>query len=272
MGSATATWLDFQDLIDQDSEHSEWWARCDLFFYQYPSVSNNVSVQASRFLRFLKRYFPTPDKSNLCFPSPDLARMMKDAPLVGLPVTQQYRRLVLIGHSLGGVIIRQALVDEAIAHENQDSESSGGEIAPVTASCLSAAVRLFAPAIFGFRPTHFGGFCYHFMTEQPRLRRFLRPLLRANPIHEELQFGSYRLQQLRNHTEALSGKYPWMQALRAHLMFGAGEHVVYMDRYDCDPVYRIVEAQDHQSICKPHLRYRDPLEFVNHGLSRSASV
>jgi hypothetical protein len=227
-------------------------------------------VQAARFLRFLKEYFPTPDAQNLCAPSPDLARMLPDISISALPLTTRYRRLVLIWHSLGGVIIRQALVDEAIAYEGSHDPPSGGagDGEREMGGCLSAAVRLFSPAIFGFEPTHFAGLCYNLLSENPTLGRFLRPVLRSNPISEDLQSGSHRLIELRRRTESLAGKYSWLQAFRAHLMFGTKESVVYMDRYDCDPVYAITEGQDHRSICKPNSHYKEPL--AARGISHSS--
>jgi hypothetical protein len=101
---------------------------------------------------------------------------------------------------------------------------------------------------------------------------FLKPLLRSNPVHSELEPGSQRLLEIRRRTQGLAAKYPWMHCLRAHLIFGVRENVIYIDRYDCDPVYRIAEGQDHKSICKPNVRYREPLEFVSYGLSRTTSV
>jgi len=273
-GDAVATWIDFHGLIDQMSDIASWWATCDLYFYQYRTLSDNVAVLASRFSQFLKEYFPTPPEMKLGRPSQECAQLVGQGSMSAFPVTSQYRSLILVGHSLGGVIIRQSLVDEAIAECAKSPGESDTTRQGITAAngCLLAAVRLFAPASFGFEPARFPGYCYHLMMEMPRLGRFLRPVVHANPLCEDLQSGSHRLSQLRQRTESLAMQHPWMHALRAHLLFGSREQMVYMDRYDCDPVYRIVENQDHRSVCKPTVYYSEPLGFVSYGIPRSASV
>jgi hypothetical protein len=122
------------------------------------------------------------------------------------------------------VIIRQALADEALEFDVRHSRPSDSyDESPERDGCLSAEVRLFAPAIFGFHPTNFGGFCYNLMAEIPVLGRFLRPMVRSSPVHSELEPGSQRLLEIRRRTEELAAKYSWMRALSAHLIFGAGE-------------------------------------------------
>jgi pimeloyl-ACP methyl ester carboxylesterase len=275
MGDATGTWLDFQTLADQDIGRAEWWETCDLYFYSYQSFPSNVPVLAARFQQFLRKYFPNPEASDLTEPSVDLRRLLGRDPVSPLELASEYRRLVLVGHSLGGVIIRQAIVDEALSAGTTHLErpnSVGGNLAPATERTLAASVRLFAPATFGFRPTSLGGFLYNLIAEDSKLGKFLRPAMPATPIHEDLKLGSERLQELRKRTEGLAEKYPWIQAMRAHLTFGEKENIVYMERYNCDPVYRIVENQDHQSICKPSPNYLGPVEFVRYGISKAATI
>ena len=86
----------------------------------------------------------------------------------------------------------------------------------VGSDVLSASLRLFAPAIYGFEPTHFGGFCYNFISELPTLRRFLRPILRSNPLHKDLTPDARRLSNLKRRTELLALEHPW-EALRARI-------------------------------------------------------
>ena len=174
---------------------------------------------------------------------------------------------------MGCVIIRQTVVDAALDYVNSANKplTQSGEV-PADFRCLTGAVRLFAPAMLGFDPTNLPGFVYNLATEIPRLGRFLRPLLQSNPVHEDLQPEALRLREIRRRTESLAETYPWMQSLRGHLLFGRDDHTVFMDRYDCDPIFETVENQDHRSICKPTPQYLRPLEFVSYGLSKQASV
>jgi pimeloyl-ACP methyl ester carboxylesterase len=269
-GNSESTWFDFQNLVDIDA--ADWWKRCDLFFYDYKSTESNIAVLAERFRNFLKDLFPRPKPELLTRPSIELEKIYQLEDTL-VPLTESYQRLVMVGHSLGGVIIRQAVSDAALDFENtNDNEKmQGGEPNP-TFRWLASSVRLFAPAIFGFNPTQFAGFCYHLTAELPRLGTFLRPILHANAVHQELRQDSVRLREIRRLTEKFAAKYPWMESLRCHLIFGAEDTIVYTDRYDCDPVREIVEHQDHRSICKPDLNYRRPLEFVSYELSKPASI
>ena len=133
---------------------------------------------------------------------------------------------------------------------------------------LAATVRLFAPGLFGFDPTRLAGFIYNFAKEVPLLNHFLRVTVTANAVVEELTVGSSRLAELRRRTEEFASHEDW-SALRASMLFGSNEDIVYMERYDCDPEIKIVELRDHTSVCKPEPAYRTPLEFV-YGRSSSA--
>ena len=269
-GNSVGTWVDFQNLIDEVG--GDWWEWCDLYFYDYSTFRSNIAVQAGRFQKFLKDLFPVPNPEWLGRPSPELMTLY-DLPKEEIPLTAEYRRLVLVGHSLGGVIIRQAIADAAVDYETSGAAGRATtEELPQQFHWLAGGIRLFAPAMFGFDPTRFTGFCYHLASEIPRLGRFLKPALHANPVHQELQPDSARLRETRKRTESMVSKYPWMDSLRAHLLFGARENIVYMERYDCDPVFEIVEEQDHQSVCKPNAWYQRPLEFVSYGLSKPARV
>ena len=272
IGDAADTWIDFQTLVDEPE--SDWWNSSDLFFYDYSTTAFNIAVQSARFRVFLNKIFPQPVKDLAAYPSPELTEQF-GLRTEDIELASEYRRLVLVGHSLGGVVIREAIVDAAIDYENNQRSvfrTTMLERPPAAFQWLEGTIRLFAPAVFGFAPRQFAGFCYQLAAELPRLGRFLKPVLKSNPVHEELQADSERLLDLRRRTEALAAKFEWMESLRGHLIFGAKENIVYMDRYDCDPVYEIIEGHDHRSICKPNRLYRKPLEFVSYERSKPASV
>jgi len=114
-GNAYSTWLDFQGMID-GREEEEYWKRVDLYFYDYQTTSANILVQADRLRKFLQSSFPRPDID--LFPHPLVASAVG---LNGtlLPLTSGYDSLILVGHSLGGVIIRQAVLELASVFQGQ---------------------------------------------------------------------------------------------------------------------------------------------------------
>jgi len=179
-------------------------------------------------------------------------------------IQRTYRSLVLVGHSLGGVLIRQAVADQMIEHDNLRSNPNPSPTQEARSVWLNGSLRLFAPALFGFDPRDFRGFFYRFLIETPTLKTFMQPALESLAVYQDLKEGSRRLAQLQKTTESLSIKYPAMPSLRGHLLFGTKDRVVYMDRYACDPVYDLEEDQDHTSVCKPTVRYLKPLEFVGY--------
>ena len=61
-----------------------------------------------------------------------------------------------------------------------------------------------------------------------------------------------------------------VRALRADIMYGAEEHVIHIERFDCDPAFAVEKDQSHKSICKPTITYQVPLEFV-YGRKAAAS-
>ena len=131
-GDPTGTWLQFQFLVDEAPAFAPLFAGCDLYFYSYDSLRENAAVNASRLASFVKRVYPEPD-----FPG---AYMMSDAmrQFIPLPadsgkgIRRSYRKLVLVGHSLGGVLIRQLIVNECLDFDNQTSGRLPTREAPAT--------------------------------------------------------------------------------------------------------------------------------------------
>jgi pimeloyl-ACP methyl ester carboxylesterase len=269
-GNAHSTWIDFQGMVDTGEEAARW--KCvDLYFYDYQTTTANLLVQTDGFLKFLKANFPEP-RIDLR-PHPILAASMGVNGTL-LPLAHRYDSLTLVGHSLGGVIVRQAVLSldaEFQAFETLRAENPVETLSHVELSqALAADVKLFAPAIFGFDPSHFAGFLYNFAREFPILSHLLRVTRTSNAAIKELAAGAPRLAELRRRTEDLAKKTNW-RALRASILFGAMEDIVYMERYDCDDQIRIAESHDHTSVCKPTQDYRIPLEFV-YGKPKSVSA
>lgn len=271
-GNPTTTWLDFQSLVDQGERIAPAFATSDLYFYGYESLNDNVLVHTSRLADFIRRVHPEPDFPSALTMSPAMRQFIPAPEDTDLGLRRFYSRLVLVGHSLGAVLIRAAMVDLCQDHENRLYSPAGSSQATVPA-VLNSELRLFAPAIFGFKPVGLKGFIFHFCLEHPKLKTFAKPALTAfAPIHDDVKEGSARLEKLQERTEELSEKHPEWTCLRARTIFGTLEEIVYMDRYACDATPEFVEGQDHTSICKPNPAYTRPLEFVSNALRRPAAA
>src|SRR5260370_15133055 len=102
LGDATSTWEHFPYLIDACAGEYPWWNNTDAFFYKYRGSHRiPIAVHSEEFLPFLAEIFPFPNE-RLFIPL--------FAPLERLrPAGFRYRKLILVGHSEGAVVIRRAL-------------------------------------------------------------------------------------------------------------------------------------------------------------------
>ena len=132
-GDAVDTWQEFQRLVDGPL-HGRHFARADLFFYAYPSVRHTLKVATEHFEHFVKRMLTesweaaVDPRTGASFPV--------DAP------NRPYELLVLVGHSLGGVIIRNTI---ARAANRLPTKPAAWPLV------LGTPPKLFAPAHSGFR-------------------------------------------------------------------------------------------------------------------------
>src|SRR5438876_54158 len=106
LGNAFDSWQHFPALVDQLSDGLNWWANCDLYFWNYRSAEQTINQSAFHLRDFLTPIIPLPNTRLLSLTGAD-------------PPTEQdfirkaseYHRLILVGHSQGGVVIRQMIVD-----------------------------------------------------------------------------------------------------------------------------------------------------------------
>jgi pimeloyl-ACP methyl ester carboxylesterase len=265
LGNSVSTWWRFQRLIDEEKSR-DYWSRCDLYFYRYDSFGHHVSELSERFRGFLQLVFPRPSIDSFELGVlPEIREILAPGVPVEEPkLPERYTSLLLIGHSLGGVVIRQALVDFATTWTIRSEDRTWTE------PYLKASVRLFSPAIRGFQPSGVRGFLYHYAATKPVVGAIFDSLASLRELNKDSQ----RLADLQVDTERFAKESPWMTALSADLLY-ASTDIVYPGRYQCDLPQRTQPGQDHESICKPHSKYPDPLWFAQLGVDyirrRSAS-
>jgi pimeloyl-ACP methyl ester carboxylesterase len=266
-GDSEGTWLHFQWMVDTYADQHPWWRGCDLYFYDYPSFSDAILTSAHRLLKFLDGVFPSPPLGLLMVNVLSAAGSIY-GPQARLP-QREYKRLVLIGHSQGALVIRRAVLQRAKEFQRPAQDRGDMSAEPKRATekdpllddeyqMLRARLALFAPAIRGFTPSGWVGVAL----KLSRVGKLAELLLSASPSFGEMQDKTVA-NDLREDTNQLTQKVPWMRALAADILYGERDHFVGMGEYFADRTEPPEPGQGHASICKPTPRYHRPLEFVS---------
>jgi len=260
-GDSYSTWQDTQILVDEFGQIFPLFTESDLFFLEYDAARNFIGPSADKLHHFVDRLFPNPPASLF---SEDVSAADWGSELHVGPVSIRtgpyvYNSLILVGHSLGAVVVRQMILDVATDF------SEACSIAPdkkqeflAQRPVLLADLRLMSPAHLGFRPVGLLGAAFSLAP----MAGLLRGLLSFYRSFTELDPNSALLQSLRRRTEEISRSFPGLPALCAKSLFAQYDDLVIMDRYDCDRRVQYVADRTHTTICKPLRMYLTPLEFI----------
>jgi len=239
MGKVISTWLDFPAA----GQHRDWWLEADLLFVGYRSTKRTVTGVADELLQQLPRFYPSPH-----------VPAMHVGGVSARPHLGDYVELVVAAHSLGGLIVRRALVDAAEAFDDDPGDRS---------PLLDAKVRLFSPASAGFRPAGILGALAS--TERWKV---IEMFASSAPAYQDLRQGSIVLTETRRRTEALARR-PGFEALRPQIVWAEPDRIVLPERYDTDRKTATWNGQSHSSVCKPKLgQFERPWDFVESGRAR----
>jgi pimeloyl-ACP methyl ester carboxylesterase len=262
-GHHLKTWGKLPEMASYDK--SDFWRKADLYFLGYKPEKLHVSNSAHRLSKYISSIFPSPPASMFECP---LDRHDWTLSLVPrLPVARirpgpyMYSKLYLVGHSLGGLIIRRFIADQLeMLALNQATQ--GSSVVRLT------TVRLFAPAHLGFEPSGWTGAAFK-VSQEFLIGRILEGSMYRYRAYAHLHPRSRTITELRRITETLGRKFPSVEAVSAHLLWGEEEQVVANEpRYECDlAANEQYEPQKaHRDICKPTGVYRLPLDFIERGV------
>jgi pimeloyl-ACP methyl ester carboxylesterase len=246
-GGAVEAWGQFAG----SGREREWWRTTDLLFVGYDSRRDSITGVADRLRYELPRFFPDPEDELLeC-----AGARVRDA------AEAPYRELLLVGHSLGGVVVRRALCDEGRSWIKQRHTDA----ATPKPALLEGCARLFSPASAGFRPAGWLGLL--------RATRggwgIVEMQLRRSSAFTDLQPESEFLKETRRRTELLCEVHGGeVAALQARIAWAQPDNVVLAEYYDSDASSDSVDGTTHRSVCKPHHRYELPWNFVETGRIR----
>ncbi|SFU10859.1 hypothetical protein SAMN04487915_11158 [Arthrobacter sp. ov118] len=238
LGQTVSTWKEFQ----HSGRVGQWWREADMLFVGYKSTRVNVASVGHLLIRQLPLFFPTP------FPP----AMQVKGVAVRDDTMSPYEELILVGHSLGGLVVRCALVEAA----QQWHYSPPGTERPIL---LSAQTRLFSPATAGFRPAGFLG-----LAEAFGMRGISEMYLRMSSAYLDLQPDSSMIQETQSRTKYFYEKTS-EPALQARILWANPDNVVKAEGYMTDLFADSVDGKSHLTVCKPHDGYTRPWQFVESG-------
>jgi hypothetical protein len=267
-GHPRKTWLLFQSLVDELHEEFPAWGIADLFFYGYDAFGPGINLNAEAFVKFLNRIFPVPQRGLFNLKIERLPAALRPAfENVLLPIPKRYKKLVLVGHSMGAVIIRAAILQYANNKLARLNERGRSQKELNNLRMLHADVRLFSPAHFGANPAGWMGVILNL----PFIGEFLRAWLQYGQAYGDLSDSNLVLRDLKDQTTLLAETFPSLKALRAKSMWGTGEKIVAVGNYKYDLESEQVSGVSHFEVCKPTSEYKLPLRFVmDYGTAETA--
>jgi hypothetical protein len=172
----------------------------------------------------------------------------------------RYEELFLVGHSLGGVVVRLALQQQAKIWLREDRAKDAAAPRP---ALLDAQVRLFSPASAGFQPVGLASLLSCLLAAGT-------VVLRMAPAFVALKRPSELLDNTQRLTEELIKEHgPHLGALRAWIVWARPETVVERNGYGTDyESESLIPQRNHIQVCKPHDGYDEPRRFVETGKHR----
>lgn len=226
-GNAVTTWMQFPSLLQSEPRLSGH----DLLFFGYDGLTTRAIPNADLLIRFLDAL--NDDPAGLANTSVASAKRTN---------TFKYEKIVLVGHSLGAVVSRQALID---AYRKKRSWPN--------------KVRL----VF-FAPAHSGANIIALAT------MFLGGLALA-PLAAIMNLGFKPLQDLKVDSTTLrvlaeqtrSAIEQGRRNLIAECIVHARNDAVVESAVFCeDPPAEFIDGKGHRTLCKPQQDFIEPLNYV----------
>jgi len=265
-GDATSTWSEFQRLVDDAKTSFPNLNNSDLLFFDYPSTMWTIEVAAHHLLAFLKSVYPRTDEQQLAPVRLSTSILgLESHTLLPRPMPLEYKTLTLVGHSMGGVVLRRTILLE-LEHQLDTLRVDGSISAD---SLLRANLILFAPAHLGFKYSNLADTVSATHWALATLRLLYQ--IRYAPSYAELTASSPVLDSIRVQSERFAIEFPSATALRAKIIWGAEENIVFMGGYAEDMTRTPVLRRSHMDVCKPSDHYQLPLEVIN-GSGKTADV
>ncbi len=241
-GSASETWEAFPEAIRLSPRT----AQVDAFFLQYPSREHRVAFCAAPVSAILRDLLRHPLERVVAGALPPGATR---PPFI-------YSRVVLIGHSMGAVVARRAVLD-VLEELTEDDRSRLRMLFFAPAHAGSSLPRLLTSGL-GLDWLPGGALVGAALTSY---YVSLQDLSEGSPCLAALAEDA-RVARMAAVPGALSAA-DTPGHLRARVWHARDDKVVNQDRFDADWPLQPVMGRDHRSICKPAVGYSRPVEAVH---------
>jgi pimeloyl-ACP methyl ester carboxylesterase len=228
-GKSVETWFQFDWLLPSHSP------KTDIVFYGYEGLLHHIQPSATLFYKFLDGCLADPRS------------FVQGIDLGGeRPRPWSYKRIVLVAHSLGAVVSRQALLFALDDGKAWPSRTRLVLFAPAHVG-VDKAVRL----VLGIRDP---------LAAAAALSKGL--IVASSALRDLLNKKTFK--RLREETERWLKKAPRKsQCLIARqVVFGAAENIVKQERFCQDPRPTYISGKNHLSICKPSKAFKAPVSIV----------
>ncbi len=226
-GGADSTWPLFPSLLPLAPGAVDF----DFVFYRYDGVSTQANSSAMEFFTFLDHFLREP-----------LPAIRRSLGANRRPRGFRYQRVLFVGHSLGSVVVRRALLI---------GRKAAAKDLKTRAWLSTARMVLIAPA---HRGAYAAALASELLTDLPwflgRLLGYLGKY--RSPLIEELKPGSVVLDDLSRETVQALVEEPGAGHLVARRVFWArNDRVVINAEFGADPLPIQLDDRDHFTICKP---------------------
>jgi len=225
-GDALSTWANFGALLplrEKCDKH-------DLFFYEYDGIESELKASIGLTRRLLIAIAE----------QPHIVAGGLDQPRAGF----NYERIVVVGHSLGCVLARGALLE---CLEMKKPWARNVDLVLYAPAHVGARVDRLAASVYrGYAP----------LTAAASLAKFKSPLI------EQLAEGSKPLKDLAYETQK-AFKRGNLNVIPRLIVTAQKEHVVVNDRFvQQDPLAEPIIGTYHETVCKPRLDFLAPLDLL----------
>ena len=231
-GAAESTWHEFPMQIRDRSEFSE----SDVLFLGYNSTKGRAVPLARLLLQFIVELVKNPHEVANRYIYYDVSRSYF-----------QYKKILIIGHSLGGALIRQIAID---LYETDPNDQ------------LPIKIVLFAPAHKGSNAMDLADQFFLRGASSSFSRFFMSVALFRQPILQDLKTGSQFIRNLEAKTILLRQSGTKGRLVANLVCFGEHEEIVETADFADDPVSKTITGRKHNDVCKPRLRYTTPMDYV----------